>query len=191
MVWVLDGPVIESAPYSKAMSALTQQIGSSLSPLMATFYHRVLSHDLETEDFLRGARVVYAEGLTRWPSPHALSAMIASAAGVAPQEVAKPSVVAQPYPSVGEIREHLGELIADAYGSAGPRALWSDDPNVQQPAILDFEKALAAALDRAKMRKLVPLFALHPRCLLPPAGEMPEAVRAIRELVEHSGESGT
>lgn len=73
--------MITAQSYTKVVSAMTAKIGVSLSPLMATFYERVLSHDFETEDFLRGARILYAEPLTRWPAPHDFSAIIATAAG--------------------------------------------------------------------------------------------------------------
>lgn len=182
--------MIEAASYNKAMSAITQKLGVELSPLMATFYHRVLCHDFETPDFLRGARIVYPQ-LSRWPAPYDLSAMIASAAGVEPPSFAKPPQTVTDWPSLGDVRAVFGNLIADAYGSANPRHLWSDDDNLQQPAIEAFESALKAAVVRAAMRKDIPRWAPYqsppkPSVLLAKDLVIPPEMEPIAEIIRNA-----
>lgn len=121
--------MIDRPAFARVMGVFADRIGRPLAPETAELYYAVLSADLETDEFLAGARVVFqVHRFNTWPAPQQFidaarpPAAIALAAGELFERVL--AIAANAYTPLAERTAQIAALGADverAYRAAGGR----------------------------------------------------------------------
>lgn len=143
--------MIDSNTYARYMTAIADRTRAPLADGTNALYYVTLSKALTTEQFEQAAQRVFAEyDDFGFPPPAVFFAAIAPEPVFDSQAILRqieklatynPNVGMIP-PHVGQVRDALGDLIADAYASAGTDRLSSDDETTRSIAQRDFAKAL-------------------------------------------------
>jgi hypothetical protein len=142
---------IDAAVYARYMTAIADRLKAPLADATNALYYVTLSNALTTEAFEAAAQRVFAEyDDFGFPPPAIFFAAVTSEPVFDSQAILRqidrlatynPNVGMIP-PNVGQVREALGDLVADAYASAGTDRLRSDDETTRSIAQRDFAKAL-------------------------------------------------
>lgn len=142
---------IDANVYARYMTAIADRLKAPLADGTNALYYVTLSEQLTTEAFEAAAQHVFAEYddfgfpppaiflAAAKPAPvfdfHAILRQIDRLATYNPNVGMIPA-------NVGTVRAELGDLVADAYATAGTDRLRSDDETTRSIAQRDFAKAL-------------------------------------------------
>jgi hypothetical protein len=140
--------VIDANVFARYMTAIADRIRFPLSDSTNALYYVTLSERLTTEQFEAAATRVFAD-YTDFGFPP-VSVFCAELPPVVDgqkilRQISKlsdysPSVGMIP-PNVGQVRDAFGDVIADAFASAGSNRLFSDDDTTRHIAEREFQKA--------------------------------------------------
>lgn len=140
--------MIDANVFARYMTAIADRLKFPLSDSTNALYYVTLSDRLTTEQFESAAQRVFAEyDDFGFPPPAVFFAQVPPV--VDGQKILRQITQLATYsphvgmiaPHVGIVREALGDVIADAYASAGGRRLFSDDETTRSIAERDFQKA--------------------------------------------------
>lgn len=144
--------MIEPAVFARYMTAIGDRLRFPLTDATNAMYYVTLSGKMTTAEFETAAQHVF-ESYDEFGFPPA-SVFLAAMQPVAPVVNAAPllrqieklsaynpnsGMIA---PNVGTVRDALGDLIADAYATAGTARCFSDDDTTRSIAQREFQKAM-------------------------------------------------
>lgn len=140
--------MIDANVFARYMTALADRLKFPLSDATNALYYVTLSDRLTTEQFESAAQRVFAEYSDfGFPPPAVFFAQVPPVVDGQKilRQISKMSTysahVGMIPPNVGQVRDAMGDVIADAYASAGSNRLFSDDDTTRSIAERDFQKA--------------------------------------------------
>jgi hypothetical protein len=143
--------MIDANVYARYMTAIADRTKSPLSDGTNALYYVTLSRELTTEQFETAAQVVFAEyDDFGFPPPHiflghAKPQPVFDVASIARQieklSAYSPNAGMIP-PPAGTVREHFGNVVADAYATVSGARLFANDDTTRAIAQREFGIAL-------------------------------------------------
>jgi hypothetical protein len=169
--------MIDSTIFGTYMTAVADRTKSPLAPTTIALYYTLLSRCLSTSEFEAAAQRVFAEYHDFGFPPAAAflaAAKRATLSHLDAEAVLRRIEQLSTYtpsagmiaPNVGTVREALGDLAADAYGSSGGARLFADNETTRAIARRDFQKELNEGAAAASVEAVAQLCAPPPRLAL-------------------------
>jgi hypothetical protein len=140
--------MIDANVFARYMTAIADRLKFPLSDGTNALYYVTLSRRLTTEQFEAAAQRIFAEyDEFGFPPPAVFFAQVPPV--VDGQKILRQISKLSTYnaqvgmipPNVGQVRDAFGDVIADAYASAGSHRVFSDDDTTRSIAERDFQKA--------------------------------------------------
>jgi hypothetical protein len=156
--------VIDAAVYARYMTAIADRTKAPLADGTNALYYVTLSRDLSTAEFEAAAQKVFEEyDDFGFPPPHvflgyAKPAPVFDTAALARQierlSVYSPQSNMIP-PPAGTVREHFGNVVADAYATVSGARLFANDDTTRAIAQREFGVALTEYAAQPDNRPLI------------------------------------
>jgi hypothetical protein len=182
--------MIDATRFAHWMTAIADRTKSPLAPSTNALYYGILSAELTTEAFEAAALQVLNEYDDFGFPPPAIFMAYAKPAPVFDGDALMRQInkLATYNPNtgmiplhVGMVREHFGDVVADAYATASPDRLNSDDETTRAIAQRDFQHALEKYAALPGNRPLIASPVESRR--IAPRNQMPESVAGVMARV--------
>lgn len=179
--------MIDANVYAWYMTAIADRLKFPLADGTNALYYVTLSERLTTAQFEAAAKRIFAEyDEFGFPPPAVFFAALEPKQIADGQKILRQIEKLGTYnahvgmipPNVHTVREELGDLIADAYATAGSDRLSSDDETTRSIAQRDFQKALEQFANQPDTPRLLIESGAQPRTFTP-RNAKPESIADI------------